>query len=107
MPNQKKPLLQQKSLHNYNTFVVDYIENYISGKLQSYNPSACSFSEIARKEESDFELMVEEGPLCVFQTQISPEELHEHTNPSLLVKDENDEQHCNQSQHIEKNKSLH
>ena len=45
--------------------------------------------------------MVEEGPLCVFQTQISPEELHEHTNPSFLVKDENDGQHCNQSQHIE------
>ena len=46
--------------------------------------------------------MVEEGPLCVFQTQISPEDLHEHANPSLLVEYENDEQHCNQSQHIEK-----
>ena len=38
-----------------------------------------------RKEESLFELMVEEGPLCVFQTQVSPEDLHEHTQPSLLV----------------------
>ena len=36
-----------------------------------------------------------------FSNSISPEELHEHTNPSLLVKDENDGQHCNQSQHIE------
>ena len=87
--------------------MVDYIEYSNSGKFQSYNPFACSFSEIAKKEESDFELMVEEGPLCVFQTQISPEDWHEHTNPSLLVEDENDEQHCNQSQHIEKNKSLH
>ena len=82
--------------------MVDYIENSNSGKFQSYNPSACSFSESARKEESYFELMVEEGPLCVFQTQISPEDLHEHTNPSFLMEDENDEQHCNQSQHIEK-----
>ena len=46
--------------------------------------------------------MVEEGPLCVFQTQVSPEDLQEHTNPSLFVEDENDEHHCNQSQHIEK-----
>ena len=36
--------------------------------------------------------MVEEGPLCVFQTQISPEYLHEHTKPYLLVEDEMDEQ---------------
>ena len=78
------------------------MENSISGKFQSYNLSACSFSKIARKEESDFELMVEEGPLCVFQTQVPPEYLHGHTNPSLLVEDENDEQFCNQSQHIEK-----
>ena len=44
------------------------------------------------KEESYFELMVEEGPLCVFQAQISPEYLYEHTNPSLLVEDEMGEQ---------------
>ena len=66
------------------------MENSISGKFQSYNPSTCSFSEIARKEESYFEFRVEEGPLCVFQTKISPEESHEHTKPSLLVEDEND-----------------
>ena len=46
--------------------------------------------------------MVEEGPLCVFQTQISPKDLHEHTNPSLFMEDEKDEQLCNQSHTIEK-----
>ena len=46
--------------------------------------------------------MVEEGPLCVFQTQISHEDLHEHTNPSLLVEDENGEQNFNQSQKLAK-----
>ena len=97
----ENPLLQQHSLQSYNTYVVDYIENSIFGKYQSYNPFACSFSKISRKEELDFVLMVEEGPLCVFQTQISPEVLHEHTNPPLLVKNKNDEQHCNCSQHIE------
>ena len=35
--------------------------------------------------------MVEDGPLCVFQTQNSPEDLHEHTKQSLLVKDEKNE----------------
>ena len=36
--------------------------------------------------------MVEDGTLCVFQTQISPEDLHEHTKNSLLVEDEKVEQ---------------
>ena len=38
------------------------------------------------------ELMVEEGPLCVDQSQIALEDLHEHTKPYLLVEDEKDEQ---------------
>ena len=84
-------LLQQQFLQSYNTFVVDYIENSNSGKYQSYNPSTCTFSVIARKEESNFELIVEEGPLCGFQIQISPKGLHEHTNPSFLVEDEKDD----------------
>ena len=37
------------------------------------------------KEESYLELMVEDRPMCFFQTRISPEDLHEHTQPSLLV----------------------
>ena len=45
--------------------------------------------------------MVEEGPLCIFQTQVSPEYLREHKKPSLHEENENDEQHCNQSQHIQ------
>ena len=50
----ENPLLQQHSLQSYNTYLVDYIENSISGKYLSNNPSACSFTEIARKEESYF-----------------------------------------------------
>ena len=32
--------------------------------------------------------MVEEGPLCVFQTQISPKDLHEYIRLSLLEEDD-------------------
>ena len=46
--------------------------------------------------------MIEERALCVYQIQISPEYLHEHTKPSLEMDNEKDEQSCNQSQHIEK-----
>ena len=46
--------------------------------------------------------MVEERSLCVDQIQNFPEDLHEHTKPSLLVEDEKDEQSCSQSQHVEK-----
>ena len=59
-------------------------------------------TEIAREEESDSELIIEEGPLCVFQTQISPKDVHEHTKTSLLVEYEKDEQHFNKFQHIER-----
>ena len=59
-------------------------------------------TRIARKDESDFELMVEEGPLCVFQTQIPPKDVHEHTSPLLLVEYEEDEHHFNQCQHVER-----
>ena len=48
-------------------------------------------SQFELKEEANFELMVEDGPLCVLQTQVSPEDLHEHTNPSLMVEDDKDE----------------
>ena len=84
-------LLQQQFLQSYNTYVVDYIENSNSGKSQSYSPCTYLFSEIASKEESYLELRVEERPLCVYQTRISPEDLQEHTKPSLFMDDEKDE----------------
>ena len=70
----------------------DYIEDSNCGKSQSHSLSICSFSEIAYIEESYFALKVEEGSLCVYQAHISPEYLQEHTNPSLLLNDEKDEQ---------------
>ena len=45
-----------------------YIENFNAEKFQFHSPSAYSFFEIACIEESNLELMVEEGPLCVYQT---------------------------------------
>ena len=77
--------LQQQSLQSYNTYVIDYIENDNSGKYQFFGPLTCLFSEIASKEKSDFEKMVDEIPLHVDQIQISPEDLHEYIKPSLLV----------------------
>ena len=81
-------ILQQQSLQSYNTCVIDYIENDNSGKSQSCSPSTCSFSEIASKEKSDFEIMVEGRPLHVDQIQILPEDLHEYINSSFLVEDD-------------------
>ena len=52
--------------------MTDYIENANSGKSRSCSPSTCLFYEIASKEKSDFEIMVEVRPLRVDQIQISP-----------------------------------
>ena len=82
--------------------MVDYIDNSNSRISQYYIPYACSFSEIASNEESDLELRVEERPLYAYQTQISPEDLQNHANPSLFVEDEKDEGSCNQSQPMKK-----
>ena len=79
-----------------------YIENFNAENFQFHSPSAYSFFEIACIEESNLELMVEEGPLCVYQTHFLPENLQEHTRPSLFMDDEKDEQQYNQSKHIEK-----
>ena len=65
--------------------MIDYIEDDNYGKSQSCSPSTCSFSENASEEKSDFEIVVEERPLHVDQIQISPKDLHEYINPSLLV----------------------
>ena len=59
-------------------------------------------SQFELKEEAYFELRVEEGPSCVFQTEIAPEETHEHTKPIFLMEGGKDEQLFNQSQPIEK-----
>ena len=67
---------------------MDYIDESSYGKYQSHSRSVYSFSEISCIEESDFELMVEEGYLCVYPSHISPEYLQEHTKPSLLMDDE-------------------
>ena len=70
--------------------MADYIEDSNFGKSQSHSLSVYSFYEIAYIEELDFELMVEEGSLCVYQTHISPEYLQEHTKPYLFMDDEKD-----------------
>ena len=80
--------LQPQSLQSYNTHVIDYIENDNSGKSQACSPATCLFSEIASKEKSDFEIMVEGRPLHVDQIQISPEYLHDYIKPTLLVEDD-------------------
>ena len=80
--------MQPQSLQRYNTCVIDYIENDNYGKYQFCGPPTCLFSEIASKEKSDFEKMVEGIPLHVDQIQNSPEDLHEYTKPSLLVEDD-------------------
>ena len=79
-----------------------YIENFNAEKFQFHSPSAYSFFEIACIEESNLELMVEEGPLCVYKTQISPKELQEHAKTSLFMDNEKDKKYYNQSQHMEK-----
>ena len=72
--------------------MVDYIEDSNSGKSQSQILSVYSFSEIACIEESNLELMVEERPLCDYQTHISPEYLQEHIKLYLFMDDEKYEQ---------------
>ena len=64
--------LHQQSLQSYNTCVIDYIENDNYGKYQFCGPPTCLFSEIASKEKTDFEIMVEGRTLHVDQIQISP-----------------------------------
>ena len=49
--------------------MINYIENDNYGNLQACSPPTCSFSEIASKEKSDFEIMVEGRPLHVDQIQ--------------------------------------
>ena len=88
-PSQSKnSILQQQSLQSYNTYVNDYIEKDNFGKSEFCSSSKCLFSRIASKEKSYFEKMVEGIPLHVDQIQISPEDLHEHINPSLLGEDD-------------------
>ena len=59
-PSQSKnSFLQQQSLPSYNTHGIDYIENDNSRKYQACSPPTCLFFEIASKEKSDFEIMVE------------------------------------------------
>ena len=89
--------LQQQFPLSSNAYVGDYIKNSNYRNFQSYSPSTCLFFEVSSKEESDFELMVEEIPLSVDHIQNFPENLHEHTNPSLLAKDEKYEKSCSQS----------
>ena len=79
---------QLQSLESYNACVIKYTEDDNSEKYQPYSPSTCSFSENTSKEKSDFEIVVEERPLHVDQIQISPKDLHEYINPSLLVEDD-------------------
>ena len=57
-------------------------------KFQSCSPSTCSFSENASKDKSDFEVVLEGRPLHVDQIQISPEDLQEYINLSLLEEDD-------------------
>ena len=75
-------------MESYNACVLDYTENDNSGKSQSCSPSTYSFSENASKEKSDFEIVFEGRALHVDQIQISPKDLHEYINPSLLVEDD-------------------
>ena len=89
--------LQQKFPLSSNSYVGDYIKNSNFGNFQSYSLSTCLFFEVASKEESYFELMVEERTLCVDHIKSFPENSHEHTKPYLLVEDEKDEKTCNQS----------
>ena len=98
----KKIFLQQQFPLSSNASVGDYIKNSDYGNFQSYSLSTCLFFEVASKEESDFELMVEEKPLGVDHIQNFPENLHEHTKPYLLAKEEEDKQSCSHSQHVEK-----
>ena len=77
--------------------MVDYIEDSNSGKSWSHNILVCSFFEISCIEESSFELIDEEGSLCVCLTHISPEFLQEHTNPPLFMDDKKYAQQYNQS----------
>ena len=68
--------------------MIDYTEDDNSRKSQSCSPSTCSFSENASKEKSDFEIVVEGRPLHVDQIHISPKDLHDYMNISLLNKKE-------------------
>ena len=81
--------------------MVDYIEDSNSGNSQPHNLSAYSFFEISCIEESRFELIDEEGSLCVCLTHISPKFLQEHTNPPLFMDDKKYAQQYNQSYHME------
>ena len=88
LPNQKIPFSQLQSIESYNSCVIDYTEDDNSGKYKSCSPSTYSFSENASKEKSDFEIVVEGRPLHVDQIQISPKDLHEYINLSLLEEDD-------------------
>ena len=68
--------------------MIDYTKDDNFGKSQSCSPSTCSFSENASEEKSDFEIVVEGRPLHVDQIHISPKDLHDYMNISLLEEDD-------------------
>ena len=68
--------------------MIDYTEDDNSGKYQSCSPSTCSFYENPSREQSYFEIVVEEIPLHVDQIHISPNYLHDFMKISLLEEDD-------------------
>ena len=82
-------------VHNQGNNNSIHVANTDLGSSTCFDVSPHEYHEVTSqfelKEEANFELMVEDGPLCVFQTQMSPRDLHEHTKPSFLVEDEKDE----------------
>ena len=85
-----KMVLDQRNNHSIHVVDTDLgYSTFFNGIPHEYLEAPSLFE---LKEESNIGLVVEDGSLCVFQNLIPPEDLHEHTKPSLLVEDEKDEQ---------------
>ena len=102
-----KMVLNQRNNHSIHAIDNDPGFSTLFNDIPHEGPKAPSQFEL--KKKSNFGLVVEDGPLCVFQTLIPLEYLHEHTKPSLLVEDEKDEKiksalHSNPSFHEDYNK---